>query len=103
MTFGKFLVWLIIGALAGNLAGWVVTWRKEGLGRWLNLGVGMIGALLGGAIFHLFDIDLGLGEFKVSFEDLVSAFLGSLLCITLWWLIRRSVPKPAEPVGETHD
>ena len=90
MNLGKFLVWLIIGALAGNMAGWAVTLRREGLGRWSNLGVGMMGALLGGAIFHLFDIDLGLGEFKISFEDLVSAFLGSLLCISLLWLIRRS-------------
>ncbi len=31
---------------------------------------------------------LGLGQFTVSFEDLIAAFLGSLLLVILWWLFR---------------
>ena len=38
--------------LAGNLVGRLVTFKKEGLGRWTNLGVGMVGALIGGLIFQ---------------------------------------------------
>jgi len=56
--------------LAGNLVGRVVTWKKEGLGPWTNLGVGMVGALIGGFVFNVFHINLGLGEIKVTFEDL---------------------------------
>ena len=90
LSLGEFLVWLIVGALAGSLAGRVVNLKKEGFGTWINIGVGMVGALLGGFLFNLFKIDLGLGELKVSFEDLIAAFVGSLMCIFLWWLARKS-------------
>ena len=53
---GELLVWLITGALAGWLAGTVVTGKWAGLGRWTGLGIGLVGALIGGAIFRLFDI-----------------------------------------------
>ena len=84
---GQIIVWLIIGCLAGTLAGRLVTFTKEGLGRWTNLAVGLSGALIGGGVFKVFHIDLGLGEIKLTFEDLIAAFLGSLLFITLWWLV----------------
>jgi uncharacterized membrane protein YeaQ/YmgE (transglycosylase-associated protein family) len=84
---GQIIVWLIVGGLAGTLAGRLVTMKKEGLGRWTNLVVGLIGALIGGGLFKVFHIDLGLGEIKITFEDLIAAFLGSLLFIVLWWLV----------------
>jgi uncharacterized membrane protein YeaQ/YmgE (transglycosylase-associated protein family) len=77
---------LIIGTLAGTLAGRLVTFKKEGLGRWTNMAVGLMGALIGGGIFKVFHIDLGLGEIKLTFEDLIAAILGSLLFIVAWWL-----------------
>ena len=83
---GQIIVWLIVGALAGTLAGRLVTMKKEGLGRWTNIGVGLVGALIGGGIFKVFHIDLGLGEIKLTFEDLIAAFVGSLLFVVLWWL-----------------
>lgn len=87
-SIGQLIVWLIVGGLAGSLAGWAVTFKKEGLGKWLNLGVGMVGALIGGAIFRIFKIDLGLGNIKITFEDLLSAFLGSLLLLLVIWCYR---------------
>jgi uncharacterized membrane protein YeaQ/YmgE (transglycosylase-associated protein family) len=89
MTLGKIIVWLIVGALAGTLAGRLMTFSKQGFGRWTNIGIGMLGALVGGFLFWLFGIDFGLGEIKVTFEDLISAFVGSLLCIVAWRLIRK--------------
>lgn len=86
LTIGQFIVWLIVGGLAGNLTGRLVTFKKEGLGRWTNLGVGMAGALIGGLLFRVFHINLGLGDLKVTFEDLIAAFLGSLLFVVIWWL-----------------
>ena len=86
---GPIIVWLIVGGLAGTLAGRLVTFKKEGLGRWTNLAVGLVGALIGGGLFKVFHIDLGLGEIKVTFEDLIAAFVGSVLFVLLWWLVSR--------------
>jgi uncharacterized membrane protein YeaQ/YmgE (transglycosylase-associated protein family) len=88
IPIGKLIVWLIIGALAGTLAGRLMTFSKRGFGLWANVGIGMVGAVVGGLIFRLLHIDLGLGEIKITFEDLISAFVGSLLCIIAWRLIR---------------
>ena len=93
MTIGKIVVWLILGALAGSLAGRAVTFSRSGFGRWINLGVGMLGAVVGGFLFSLLGINLGLGEIKIALEDVISAFLGSLLCIAAWWLIRRQLQR----------
>ena len=89
LTLGRFLVLIILGAMAGSVAARVVTLNKEGFGRWLNLGIGMVGALVGSAIFYIFKIDLGLADLKISMEDLVSAVAGSLLCIMGWWVGRK--------------
>jgi uncharacterized membrane protein YeaQ/YmgE (transglycosylase-associated protein family) len=93
MTIGKIVVWLIVGALAGTLAGRVMTFSKRGFGFWSNMAIGMIGALVGGFLFWLFRIDLHLAEIKITFEDLISAFVGSLLCIVAWRLVRRATEK----------
>ncbi len=97
ISIGEIIVWLIIGALAGTLAGRLVTFTKRGFGPWINMGVGMLGALVGGFLFRLFHIDLGLGEIKITFEDLISAFVGSLLCIFAW----RLIPRGAGPRSNT--
>jgi uncharacterized membrane protein YeaQ/YmgE (transglycosylase-associated protein family) len=89
MNVGEIIVWLIVGALAGTFTGRLVTRKKEGLGRLANLVVGLVGALVGGYLFNVFKIDLGLGELKVTFEDLIAAVCGSLLFIFALWLLRR--------------
>ena len=100
ISIGEIIVWLIIGALAGTLAGRLITFTKRGFGFWVNTGVGMLGALVGGLLFRLFHIDLGLGEIKITFEDLISAFAGSLLCIIVWRLIRKDAgPKKEHKSG----
>ena len=100
ISISKIIVWLIIGALAGTVAGRLMTFTKRGFGPWANMGVGMLGALVGGLIFRLLHIDLGLGEIKITFEDLISAFVGSLLCIIAWRLIRKDAgPKKEDKSG----
>jgi uncharacterized membrane protein YeaQ/YmgE (transglycosylase-associated protein family) len=100
IPIGKIIVWLIIGALAGTLAGRLMTFSKRGFGLWANVGIGMVGAVVGGLIFRLLHIDLGLGEIKITFEDLISAFVGSLLCIITWRLIRKDAgPKKQQKSG----
>ena len=82
-------MWLIVGALAGTVTGRIVTRNKQGFGWWSNLGVGLVGALVGGFLFNLFGIDLGLGELKVTFEDLIAAVAGSLLFLVVMTVVRR--------------
>ena len=96
MNIGQIIVWIIVGGFAGTLAGRTVTLKRQGLGRWTNFLVGMAGAVIGGELFRLFRIDFGLGELKVSFEDLIAAFLGSLLVIFAWRIIARMKVKDAK-------
>ena len=96
MNIGQIIVWIIVGVFAGTLAGRAVTFKKQGLGRWTNLLVGMAGAVIGGELFKLFRIDFGLGELKVSFEDLIAAFIGSLLVIFAWRIVARIKAKDAK-------
>lgn len=90
ITISEFIVWLVVGALAGSLTGIVVTRKKGGFGRYVNLGIGLVGALIGGLVFDLFKIDLGLGSLAITFEDLLSAFVGSLFFLAILWFLMRS-------------
>jgi uncharacterized membrane protein YeaQ/YmgE (transglycosylase-associated protein family) len=85
----QIIVWLSVGALAGNLVGILIKGRKRGFGQATNIAIGLVGALIGGSIFNLLNIDLGLGELAISFQDLVAAFLGSLVFLLAIWLARR--------------
>ena len=93
ITFIQIIVWLIVGALAGTLVGSVVKRSREGFGWWTNLGVGLIGAAIGGFFFNLFGIDLGLGELAISFQDLVAAFVGSLVFLAAVLIVRKQMAK----------
>jgi len=89
ILIGKLLVWALVGWFVGSLAGRVATRQREGYGRWANLLIGMLGAIVGGVIFGLFGIDFGLGAIQVSMADLLAAFVGSFVCIAAWALWRR--------------
>ena len=96
VTLIELVVWLIVGLLAGSLTGLVVTRRKEGFGRYANLGIGLIGALIGGFLFDILKIDLGLANVSVSVEDLVSALVGSVLFLAALAYGRRWYRKKAD-------
>jgi len=93
VTVSQIIVWLIVGALAGSLTGVVVRGTKKGFGPFTNLGIGLVGALIGGSIFRRFNIDLGLGDLAISFQDLLAAFLGSLIFLWLVWFIQKKLAK----------
>jgi len=95
MSISDVIVWLVVGALAGSIVGGLVARKKEGLGRWTNLGVGLVGALIGGALFRVFKIDLGTGV-VISLDDVIAAICGSLLFIVVWWLVRKKMGKGKE-------
>jgi uncharacterized membrane protein YeaQ/YmgE (transglycosylase-associated protein family) len=83
------ITWLIVGALAGSLAGMVVKRQRARFGRLLNLGIGLVGALIGGFLFKVLHIDLGLvGAITVTSEEVVAAFVGALIFLAVLWFIR---------------
>jgi uncharacterized membrane protein YeaQ/YmgE (transglycosylase-associated protein family) len=90
ITLAQLIVWLIIGAIAGWLVGTVVPDKWVGLDRWTGLGVGLVGALIGGLIFSFFGIWLGLEAISLSLRDIVAAFIGSLIFLLLLWILRAS-------------
>jgi uncharacterized membrane protein YeaQ/YmgE (transglycosylase-associated protein family) len=75
------LVWfIIIGVVAGFLAGTVV--KGRGFGLLGNLIIGIIGALLGGFIFNV----LGIATYNL-IGALVCAFVGSVVLLLLLGLV----------------
>ena len=84
------ITWLIVGALAGSLAGMVVKWRREGFGPLMNLAIGLIGGLIGGLVFKILKINLGIvGGIAVTSEDVVEAFVGALIFLAAVWIMRK--------------
>ena len=94
ITIGNVIGWLVAGILAGSLTGVLVKRSREGFGHLANIGIGLIGALIGGSLFQIFNINIGnLAEISVSLQDLVSALIGSLIFLLVVWLIRRQLRK----------
>ncbi|MFC0267988.1 GlsB/YeaQ/YmgE family stress response membrane protein [Kushneria aurantia] len=75
------ILWLIIGGLAGWIAGKIM--RGGGFGILGNIVVGIVGAVLGGAIFSL----LGVGTNNI-IGSLVVAIIGSVILLWLVSLIK---------------
>jgi uncharacterized membrane protein YeaQ/YmgE (transglycosylase-associated protein family) len=67
-----------------------VRWQRTGFGWWTNLGIGLVGALVGGVLFHLFGFLPGLENIAISLRDVVSAFTGSILFLGGLWLWHRT-------------
>ena len=89
ITFDEVITWLIVGALAGWLAGMLVKRRRAGFGHVLNLGVGLVGALIGGFLFKVLDIKIGLlGSITISLQEVVAGVAGSLLFLVAIWAAR---------------
>jgi uncharacterized membrane protein YeaQ/YmgE (transglycosylase-associated protein family) len=88
-TLVEIVVWIIIGMLAGSLTGLAVKRNKKGFGWYINLGIGMVGALIGGFLFNLFDIDLGSANIKIELQDIVAAFVGSLIFLLVLFYARK--------------
>jgi uncharacterized membrane protein YeaQ/YmgE (transglycosylase-associated protein family) len=90
ITLSEIIVWLIVGAAGGTLAGALVRWQRTGFGWWTNLGIGLVGALVGGLLFHLLGLLPGLENIAISLRDVVSAFTGSILFLAGLWLWHRA-------------
>ncbi len=93
LSFDQFAVWIVVGLIGGSLAASLITWDREGLGLWRNLGLGLAGALIGGLLVRLLDLFPELDKYSVSLRDIVAAVIGALILLTVLWFWKR----PATP------
>jgi len=76
------LSWIIVGAIAGWLAGYLT---KSGGGLLENIILGIVGGLFGGYILDL--VGIGVGMNGIGIESIFTATLGAVLLI----IIRRAL------------
>jgi uncharacterized membrane protein YeaQ/YmgE (transglycosylase-associated protein family) len=81
---GGWFAWLIIGLLAGAIAGMLV--RGRGYGCLLDIVVGILGAFIGGAVVGLFLPESGFGFIGT----LIVATLGAVLLLAFLRLLSPS-------------
>jgi len=74
---------LVIGAIAGWLAGQIV--RGAGFGLIGNIVIGIIGALVAGWLLPQLGVSLGSGTIR----DIVNATIGAVVVLVILSLIRR--------------
>jgi uncharacterized membrane protein YeaQ/YmgE (transglycosylase-associated protein family) len=71
--------WIILGLIAGFIGSKIV--NKEGQGFWLNIALGIVGALVGGFLFELFG---GSGVTGVNIYSMIVAIIGSVVVLWLY-------------------
>ena len=77
------LIWLVIGAVAGWLAGKVI--RGGGYGLIGDIVVGILGSIIAGYLLPLLGIHLGAGFVR----SVINAFIGACLLLTIVRLVVR--------------
>jgi uncharacterized membrane protein YeaQ/YmgE (transglycosylase-associated protein family) len=77
------IAWIVIGLLAGWLAG-RITDSPRGLLR--NLAVGLVGSILGGFLAS----KLGIAVVPDFLGELITAIIGAVVFLFVWQAIRRA-------------
>ncbi|MGO8869078.1 MAG: GlsB/YeaQ/YmgE family stress response membrane protein [Alphaproteobacteria bacterium] len=84
MAIHGLIAWLIIGAVAGWLAGLLV--KGGGFGLIGDIIVGIIGAFIGGWLAGLLHINIGGGLIS----SIITATAGAVILIVILRLVRRA-------------
>jgi uncharacterized membrane protein YeaQ/YmgE (transglycosylase-associated protein family) len=71
--------WIILGLIAGFIGSKIVD--KQGQGFWLNIALGIVGALIGGFLFNLFGAG---GVTGLNLYSLLVATLGSIVVLLIY-------------------
>lgn len=82
----SFVSWIVVGLLAGGVARWIV--RDDRSGCIYTMAVGVIGAMIGGALMHASG-HAGVNDFELR-SVLVSALGAILLLLVLQAIAGRS-------------
>ena len=83
MDAQSLIVWLIVGAIAGWLAGMVV--KGGGFGLIGDIIVGIVGGLIAGWLLPRLGLAIG-GDF---ISDIINAFIGAVILLLILRLIKR--------------
>lgn len=86
MTLESLLIWIVVGVVAGYLAGVLV--KGYGLGLVGNLVVGVVGALLAGWLLPAVGVSFSVVNPLVT--SIVYATIGAVVLLVLIGLVRRS-------------
>jgi uncharacterized membrane protein YeaQ/YmgE (transglycosylase-associated protein family) len=84
MSLEGILIWLVVGAIAGWLAGIIV--KGYGFGLVGNIVIGILGAMIGGWLFG----QLGIANSQGILGAVVSATVGAVALLFLIRLVRRA-------------
>ena len=71
--------WIILGLIAGFLGSMIV--GREGQGFWLDIALGIVGALVGGFIFDLFGAS---GVTGLNVYSMIVAIVGSIVVLLIY-------------------
>jgi len=77
------LIWIVIGAVAGWLAGQLI--RGGGYGLIGDIFVGIVGSIIAGYLLPMMGIHLGAGFIR----SVINAFIGACLLLTIVRLVKR--------------
>ncbi|HEY4805990.1 MAG TPA: GlsB/YeaQ/YmgE family stress response membrane protein [Paraburkholderia sp.] len=78
------IAWLIIGAIAGWLAGVLV--KGGGFGLFVDIIVGIVGAFIGGWLAGLLGIHIGAGIIS----SIITAIVGAVILLFIIRLVKRA-------------
>jgi uncharacterized membrane protein YeaQ/YmgE (transglycosylase-associated protein family) len=84
MFFGGLIWWIVVGLIAGWLAGKVM--KGSGYGIAMDIVIGMVGAVIGGFLFGR----LGVFPFGGLISSVVVAFVGSVILIWVARLLKKA-------------
>ena len=79
-----FIAWLIIGAIAGWLAGVLV--KGGGFGILVDILIGIVGAFIGGWLASVLGIGVGGGVIA----SIITATIGAIVLLLILRLVRRA-------------
>jgi uncharacterized membrane protein YeaQ/YmgE (transglycosylase-associated protein family) len=71
--------WVILGLIAGFIGSKIVD--KQGKGFWLNIALGIVGALVGGFLFDLFGAS---GVTGLNIYSMIVAIAGSVVVLLVY-------------------
>jgi uncharacterized membrane protein YeaQ/YmgE (transglycosylase-associated protein family) len=71
--------WIVLGLIAGFIGSKIVD--KEGQGLWLNIALGVVGALVGGFLFSLFG---AAGVTGFNLYSMIVAIVGSIVVLLIY-------------------
>jgi uncharacterized membrane protein YeaQ/YmgE (transglycosylase-associated protein family) len=81
----SFIAWIVLGLIAGFIGSKIINKRGEGL--ILDIVLGVIGAVVGGWLFHLFGMS---GVTGLNIYSLIVAVIGALVVLVIYHAIRGS-------------